>query len=179
MKQNEKTQIEVKFAPIAECRLHPAKSLVLLSITSGPTYTFQLSAQAKKPAVELSFLTYDFGPCFVLKQPLAVTTHLEMRNRDVSAMSIETNFIKQAFLDVGLASGQVILPLQTEQTKDKKGLIQTKELNALTIPITFTPRECVRYEQIVTFDINGLHKIDVVVKGEGTPFKLELDKSED
>ena len=49
----------------------------------------------------------------------------------------------------------------------------------MKIPITFTPRECVKYEESVIVDINGLHKIDVRINGEGIPLKLELDKTED
>ena len=46
-----------------------------------------------------------------------------MRNRDPAAMSIETEFKKSDHFDIGLASGQVILPLQLETYKDKKGII--------------------------------------------------------
>jgi hydrocephalus-inducing protein len=60
-----------------------------------------------------------------------------------------------------------------------RGLIQTRELNVLKIPITFTPRECTKYDESVIVDINGLHKIEVKIIGEGIPLKLELDKSED
>ena len=42
----------------------------------------------------------------------------------------------------------------------------------------FTPRDFVKYEETIRFDINGLHKIDVKVRGEGIPLKLELEKSE-
>ena len=52
-------------------------------------------------------------------------------------------------------------------------------MNVLKIPITFTPRECTRYEENVIFDINGLQKIEVRFTGEGVQLKLELDKSED
>lgn len=41
--------------------------------------------------------------------------------------------------------------------------MQTKELNVLKIPIVFTPRECIKYNETITFDINGLHKIDVLI----------------
>ena len=44
----------------------------------------------------------------------------------------------------------------------------------LQIPITFTPRECVKYDESVVFDINGLHKIEVRFTGEGVPLKLDL-----
>jgi hydrocephalus-inducing protein len=38
-----------------------------------------------------------------------------------------------------------------------RGLVTSKELNVLQIPITFTPREGLKYEEHVLFDINGLH----------------------
>lgn len=71
------------------------------------------------------------------------------------------------------------MPLQIETIKDKRGLIQAIEHNILKIPITFTPRECIRYDQTVTFDINNLYQIDVRLTGEGIPLKLELEKTED
>lgn len=108
-----------------------------------------------------------------------MTAFLEMRNRDSSAMSVETTFEKTNYLDVNLPPGQVILPLQLETIKDKKGLATVKETNVLKIPIIFTPRESKKYEEILRFDINGLYKIDVKITGEGAPCKLELEKSED
>jgi len=48
----------------------------------------------KTPGVLLSFKSYDFGPCFVLKQPLSKTIELKIKNVDSSAMSIDTDFQK-------------------------------------------------------------------------------------
>jgi hydrocephalus-inducing protein len=101
-----------------------------------------------------------------MRQPLARTQYLEMRNLDNSAMSIETFFEKTQYLDVQLAPGQVLLPFS--MGKD----------NILKIPITFTPRDNIKYSEIIQFDINGLHKIDVKIEGEGIPLRLELEKSE-
>lgn len=53
------------------------------------------------------------------------------------------------------------------------------EQNILKIPITFTPRECKKYDETFTLDINNLYKVDIRVTGEGTPYKLELEKTED
>lgn len=83
--------------------------------------------------------------------------YLEMRNKDISAMSVETTFEKTNYLEVGLPPGQVILPLQLESHKDKRGIATVKEFNVLKIPIIFTPRENKKYEESITFDINGLH----------------------
>jgi hydrocephalus-inducing protein len=58
----------------------------------------------------LSFNTYDFGPCFVMRQPMPKTVMLEITNMDNSAISIETNFEKKPYLDVQLSPGQVLMP---------------------------------------------------------------------
>ena len=72
------------------------------------------------------------------------------------------------------------MPLQIETQKDPKtGKVTTIEHNVLKIPITFTPRECVKYGELVTLDINNLYKIDLNITGEGVPFKVELEKAED
>jgi len=51
--------------------------------------------------------------------------------------------------------------------------------NILEIPIIFTPRDMIKYQEDVYFDINGLHKIKFPISGEGCPLKLELLKAED
>jgi len=47
------------------------------------------------------------------------------------------------------------------------------------VPILFTPRECIKYNETIVLDINNLHKIEIKVKGEGIPLKIELEKTED
>ena len=164
--KNEKVDIEVTFTPITEYKLRSKSHYFTLSIVSGPTYYFRLSGSARKPGVEFSFLEYDFGPSYVLKQPLPRNAVLEISNNDTSAMSIESLFEKTNYLDIQLAPGQVILP--TNQSRD----------NLLKVPITFIPREFTKYEEDVIFDVNGLHNIAIKIKGEGVPLKLELEKSE-
>lgn len=75
VRKNEKFSVEIQFAPTEEFVFGQASTLAL-SIVSGPTYVFVLKGSAKKPGVDFSFFSYDFGPCFVLKQPLPVTTYL-------------------------------------------------------------------------------------------------------
>lgn len=43
----------------------------------------------------------------------------------------------------------------------------------------FTPRESIKYNEIVILNINNLHKMEINISGEGIPFKLELEKTED
>ena len=80
MKKQEKFSIDLEFAPHDEFAFK-SNAYLTLSIISGPTYTLVLRGTAKKPGVDFSFFNYDFGPSFVLKQPLSITAYLEVRNR--------------------------------------------------------------------------------------------------
>lgn len=51
------------------------------------------------------------------------------------------------------------------------------EKNVLRIPIVFTPRELIKYQETLIFDINSLNKIHVKIKGEGIPLKLEVERT--
>lgn len=53
------------------------------------------------------------------------------------------------------------------------------EKNVLRIPIVFTPRELIKYQETLIFDINSLNKIHVKIKGEGIPLKLEVERTQD
>mmetsp|Transcript_8825 Transcript_8825/g.8185 ORF Transcript_8825/g.8185 Transcript_8825/m.8185 type:complete len:101 (+) Transcript_8825:8684-8986(+) len=96
------------YLPLVEHSLKNYK--VSLNIISGPKYEFVLMGVARKPGVKLSFNQQDFGPCFVMRQPMPAKAILEITNMDNSAISIETNFEKKPYLDVKLAPGQVLLP---------------------------------------------------------------------
>ena len=55
-------------------------------------------------------------------------------------MTIESLFEKTDFLDVKIPKGEVVLPYEVIQMKNKKGMIERIEKNVLKIPIVFTPR---------------------------------------
>jgi len=62
-------------------------------------------------------------------------------------MSIDTLFEKKPHLDVNLIPGTVLLPNKLDNDD-----------NVLKVPIVFTPREFIKYEEKITLDINnGLH----------------------
>ena len=73
---------------------------VVLHIQSGPKYDFLLNGRARKPGIKMNAHSYDFGQCFVMRQPMPKKFILEIKNFDNSAMSIETNFEKKPYLDV-------------------------------------------------------------------------------
>ena len=169
VKTGSKVDVEIIFNPLKDYKLRPNLHTLTLGIVSGPSYHFKLSGNARKPSVEVSFASFDFGPCFVLKNPIKKTVILKMKNSDDTAISIEPLFEKKNYLDVQLPPGQVLLPFD----KNKP------DISILEIPIVFTPREVKKIDEIISFDINQLHKVDVRITGEGVPLRLELKKTED
>lgn len=164
VRSGESVSIELKYFPQSEHKL--AKAKFQLGIVSGPKYNFICKGSARKPGVQFSFLEKDFGPCFVLRTLLTKTANLEIVNYDNTAISVESNFERLPHLDVQLAPGQVLLPTSpNDPDLEKKKLI---------VPILFTPRDINVYEETIEFDINNIHKVQVRVKGEGCPIKLEL-----
>ena len=161
VKKGSSETIEIIYLPLNAHKLKNYKCS--LRIVSGPKFSFLLNGIARKPGISLSFHQYDFGPCFVTRQPMPVKAVLELVNNDDSAISIETDFKKKPFLDVQLSPGEVLLPY----TKDNQ--------EKLLIPIIFTPREIQKYHEVITFDFNGIYKIQVIIKGEGIPMNLELE----
>jgi hydrocephalus-inducing protein len=169
VKTGSKLDLEVIFNPLKDYKLRPNLHTFTLSIVSGPIYHFKLNGGARKPSVEVSFSSYDFGPCFVMKTPIKKTVILKMRNMDDSAISIEPLFEKKSYLEVQLFSGQVLLPFDKDHP----------ETSVLDIPIHFTAREIGKIDEIISFDINQLHKVDVRIQGEGVPMRLDLKRPED
>lgn len=98
---------EITYLPLAEHQIKNYKCS--LNIFSGPKYDFLLNGSARKPGIKLSFHNYDFGPCFVMRQPMPKKMILEITNFDNSAISVETNYERKPYLDVQLAPGQVLV----------------------------------------------------------------------
>jgi hydrocephalus-inducing protein len=55
-------------------------------------------------------------------------------------------FQKTDYLDVKIPSGEVVLPLEVNEVKNKKGILEKVEKNVLRVPIVFTPREMIKYQ---------------------------------
>jgi hydrocephalus-inducing protein len=169
VKTGSKVDVEVIYNPLKDYKLRPNLHTLSLNIVSGPSYHFKLNGNARKPSVEVSFASHDFGPCFVLKNPIKKTVILKMKNSDDTAISIDPLFEKKNYLDVQLPPGQVLLPF--DKNKPDSSILQ--------IPIVFTPREVKKIDEIISFDINQLHKVDVRIMAEGVPLRLELKRTED
>jgi hydrocephalus-inducing protein len=162
VKKNEKLQISLTILPLTKIHLQNHK--IVMQIVSGPTYTFVLNAKARSPSIIFSTVSYNFGSCYVMRQPTPVTQIITVKNMDKEALTIETNFENKnkSYLDVQLSTGQVILPY-------------TSAAEILEIPIVFIPREITKYRDVIKFKFNGIYDVDVEVTGEGIPLKVELE----
>lgn len=65
MQKGSEVAFEIKYLPLSEHQLKNYK--LSLNIVSGPKYDFLLNGNARKPGIKLSFTSYDFGPCFVMR----------------------------------------------------------------------------------------------------------------
>jgi hydrocephalus-inducing protein len=169
------TPIEITYAPRDGHSLDGSTLQVM--VPAGPRedlFTLNLAGSAKKSRVEFSFVSHDFGPCFVAKdgataagEPLQDAAdqgqervELVCTNRDDNDIHIATNFQREPWLDVQLHSAMV------ESGK------------SIRIPIVFSPREICEYMQRVEFSINEYTRTAVDIRGRGCPLRLEVAQIE-
>ncbi|KAK9824158.1 hypothetical protein WJX72_008157 [[Myrmecia] bisecta] len=153
--RGERVVCELCYNPHAPHTLDSYK--VKCQVINGHTYAMVLSGVGHKPKLDFSFYTHDFGLCFLHQpgmQPREVI--LQARNDDKQEISFDLGYESSGALQVS-CSATVLAP---GETKD--------------IPITFTPHEARAYHETLPFHINGLYTLNIIVKGEGSPLKIDL-----
>ncbi|CAE7738994.1 Hydin, partial [Symbiodinium sp. CCMP2456] len=168
---HEETPIELTYAPRDAHMLDG--SILQIAIPAGPveeTFSIALTGGAKRSRVEFSFLSHDFGPCFIARggatmagEPFAPSEDLRYErmelvatNRDDSDCLISTTFTREPWLDVQLNAAMI------------------EAGGTLRIPIVFSPREVCEYMQRIEFVVNDYTRMHVDIRGRGCPLKLEL-----
>eukprot|EP00435_Cladocopium_sp_Y103_P015901 s1994_g3.t3 len=138
------------------------------------TFSIALTGGAKRSRVEFSFLSHDFGPCFIARggatmagEPFAPSEDMRYErveliatNRDDSDCLISSTFQREPWLDVQLNAAMI------------------EAGGSLRIPIVFSPREVCEYMQRIEFIVNDYTRMHVDVRGRGCPLKLELTDSD-
>ncbi len=158
--QGGRTVCSVDFAPDAEVNLD---GLVLCCTVAGTKqYNIGLSGLGKRPRVQLSWSSHDFGACFLPaatgSAPVPVTEQLTITNMEhTDDVSVECLVDTQLpFLTVGLDAAVLAAG------------------ESLTVPVTFLPREAKAYTAAIPFEINGRHTVTVSIAGSGVPMQVEL-----
>eukprot|EP00727_Mastigamoeba_balamuthi_P008832 m51a1_g4571 putative hydrocephalus-inducing protein homolog (4443) ;mRNA; f:139753-155829 len=139
-----------KVGQLKDCR-------VACRITNGPRYLVDLVARAVRPLISFSFMSFDFGPCFLYRKGVpAPEAVLMLENKDTVDVSFESPFESKPHLQVQVTP-TVLGPGQS-----------------VRIPATFFPRDVTQYHEVVPFKINGLNTVNVEFYGEGADLKVEL-----
>ncbi|RHY53725.1 hypothetical protein DYB38_002829 [Aphanomyces astaci] len=159
VRKNDKVTCHLTFAPTLETSLD---AFQLVCTTAGSReYTLKLHGRSVPPAVEFSFVSHDFGACFIAepdaKVPIVETVVLRIANQDAEMdISLDCAFEKRSHLRV-----------QVQPT-----VLGPHE--ALDVPITFIARTEGYIDEVIPFTINGTTVINVTIKGEGIFPKIEL-----
>ncbi|KAL3860158.1 hypothetical protein ACJMK2_010318 [Sinanodonta woodiana] len=151
----EKQKCILTFCP--PCRTTLKDCELSLKISHGPTYHIALQGLGVSPGIHFSFLSFNFGSCFVYKAGMpSLNKKLRLTNKDKKEISVDclytpTNHLFHDFEANVIPPGQFI-----------------------DVTFTFYPRDPIKYKEIVTFEINGLSKQNIEITGQGTEMKVEV-----
>ncbi|XP_033896012.3 hydrocephalus-inducing protein-like [Acipenser ruthenus] len=149
----QQTRSTLSFYPLQRCVLKDVG--LKLKIKNGPTFNCTLAGSAVPPGVHFSFTKHNFGMNF-LAGLVPCSQKLVITNKGEKEASIECLFTNTAYLVVGHLS-EVLPP---------GGVVE--------VPITFYPKEAIKYKETVTFEINGFTQQSVEILGQGIEMKVEL-----
>jgi hydrocephalus-inducing protein len=139
-----------------------------LNIENGSEYNVRVDGVAVQPELRLSFVEHDFGACFVHKTGMtAKTIVLTMSN--YGAKEINVSYLKES---VDSSSAQQQQQELSCFQLDFKQVILAPSKSA-TATISFAPAQCRQYVETFTFDLNGLTRRCVTVRGLGCNFRVD------
>ncbi len=158
VRKGDKVRCALSFEPLKECQ---ASSIPLACTVAGARrYRMRVSGQGGKARVDFSFRQHDFGACFVGvangKRHSKTATLRITNNEDYDDITIDCMHEKTPELEV-LCEPMTLPPHASRE-----------------VQLVFIPREAREYSMAVEFEINGLYRHVVLLKGEGTSLRLEL-----
>ncbi|CAF1106189.1 unnamed protein product [Rotaria sordida] len=155
---NSQKQIcQITFEPRTREHRSLIQRSIQLNIINGLKYDLLLIGQTTTPNINFSFLSFNFGPCFIYRAGMPENTcQLIITNQDTKDHTIECLYQSTAQLMVDY----------------KTGLISSKQ--SISCKFTFYPREQKIYRENIQFEIDGLTIINVMIEGEGIDFRVEL-----
>lgn len=158
VKKTDKVTCKLLFAPSRQTSLDGTQ--LACTIAGSHHYVFALHGNAVPPSLQFSFLSHDFGPCFIADPdalPISETTNLTIFNMDPEiGIDLDCMFEKKPHLRVDCPP-TVLGPRES-----------------VSIPITFTARQETSYMEMVPFTINGSSTINISIRGEGIAPRVEL-----
>eukprot|EP00884_Botryococcus_braunii_P008669 jgi/Botrbrau1/17803/Bobra.0127s0052.1 len=154
VRPGERIRVELTYGPAKQGNLD---TRICCQITQGPLYTLRAIGTIRKPAVELSFSTHDFGPRFITEPGVEpATTSLKMTNKDSQELPIDVLY-------------ENCQSLQFEGDLKPLAALETREFI-----IKFSPQEARRYLEHLPIRVgSSSNPLQVVLKGEGVPLQVE------
>lgn len=158
VKKTDKVTCRLTFAPFKQCSLDGTQ--LACTIAGSRNYLFALHGNAVPPSLQFSFMTHDFGPCFIGEPealPISETINLSIFNMDPEiGIDLDCMFEKKPHLRVDCPP-TVLEPRES-----------------VIVPIIFTARQETTYAEMIPFTVNGSSTISISVRGEGIVPKVEL-----
>ena len=125
-------------------------------IANGPSIPIILKGSGVEPKASFSFLEYDFGPRLLLQHNMSNTATLRITNNDKNDLNINcTNIKNNGIIDI---------------VHFEPGLLPHGE--SMDIDYVFRPGKAIKYKETFDFEINGVYKKVVTIKGEGAMMKV-------
>ena len=126
-----------------------------MQIKNGRPFPISLIGAGILPDLHFSFKHHDFGPCFLYQPGMSHhKTTLIVTNQDIRDISIDCLYQSNSFLEVTAKPCVIPAGKRTEVT------------------FSFYPRQIMKYSETVTFLVNGLSTVDVVIAGQGTELRV-------
>ena len=158
LKKGEEISYEITFAPLEE---KSVPNMTLNFVVAGK-YIYRILPRGVgvAPALKFSFLSFDFGNCFITSPGgdlVMEETTLVLSNHDKhSSISVESLYQKTGSLWADCP------PTIIEAGK------------VINVCIKFAPREIKDYTFILPFLINGSSRVSITITGRGIPARVEL-----
>ncbi|KAF5907639.1 hydrocephalus-inducing protein, partial [Clarias magur] len=146
----------LSFFPLKKCDLKDMGFLI--KVKDGPVFHCSLLGSTTSPGLEFSFHKYNFGKTFIYSAGMlpAICT-LIISNKGERGISVNCLFSNTPFLEVSFNPD--VLPPS----------------GSMEVPITFYPREAIRYHEKVAFEINECSMQLVEIMGQGIEMKIEVE----
>lgn len=138
----------------------PSISNLVIKVDHGAVYHIHVDGIAVKPDIQFSFNEYNFGPCFIYKAGMPVQS-VKLNILNAGSKEINVDWVSNN------ASLNSCFLIDFKQT-----ILMPKE--STTMSISFIPRESLKYEEKVIFELNGLTRREINLQGVGTEMRIEL-----
>ncbi|XP_052816168.1 hydrocephalus-inducing protein homolog isoform X2 [Mya arenaria] len=151
----ERKKCVLSFCPTSRMTLRDSE--LTLKVHHGPSFHVELKGLGVSPGLHFSFLSANFGSCFVYRAGMPTHTRtLRLTNKDKKEISVDclytpTDYLRFAFDACVIQPGDHV-----------------------DVLFEFVPREARKYREVVTFEVNGLSKQDIEILGTGTEMKIEV-----